>query len=161
VTTAAGSGIAATHVPAAGPTAASGRGELVIEVRGTPAPQGSKSYKGHRAGKPVLVESCAAVPAWREAVVTAAREAMRRAGFITMSAPSIVVIDFYLARPASAPKRRTVPDRRPDLDKLIRSTLDALTTAGVIEDDARVVEITARKHYARASPGACVVVRRA
>ena len=29
----------------------------------------------------------------------------------------------------AAPTRRTRPDRRPALDKLVRSTLDALTTA--------------------------------
>jgi crossover junction endodeoxyribonuclease RusA len=133
----------------------------VVEVLGTPAPQGSKSYRGHRGGKPVLVESCTAVRAWREAVVRAIRAAMRRTGFTTMSVPSIVVIDFYLARPASAPKGRTVPDRRPDLDKLVRSTLDALTTAGAVEDDARVVEITARKHYAQSVCGAHIIVRRA
>ncbi len=37
------------------------------------------------------------------------------------------------SRPVSAPKRCTRPDRRPDLDKLVRSTLDALTTAGAID----------------------------
>jgi Holliday junction resolvase RusA-like endonuclease len=36
----------------------------------------------------------------------------------------------------------------------VRSTLDALTTAGTIEDDARVVEIVARKHYSKSSRGA-------
>ncbi len=35
-------------------------------------------------------------------------------------------------RPAARPDC-TRPDRRPDLDKLVRSTLDALTTAGAIE----------------------------
>jgi Holliday junction resolvase RusA-like endonuclease len=134
--------------------------ELVIKVIGTPAPQGSKSYKGHRAGKPVLVESCAAVTAWRQAVECAAREAMRRTGFTTMFGPSTITVDFYLARPGSVPKRRTVPDRRPDLDKLVRSTLDALTTAGTLQDDARVVEICARKHYASDVAGARITVRR-
>jgi hypothetical protein len=43
--------------------------------------------------------------------------------------------------PASGPKTRTRPDRRPDLDKLVRSTLDALTTAGTIEVDARIAEM--------------------
>jgi Holliday junction resolvase RusA-like endonuclease len=136
-----------------GPTA------LVIEVVGTPAPQGSKSFKGFRGGKPVLVESCTGVAPWRAAVVRATTEAMKSTGMTTVVAPSMVVIDFYLPRPASAPKHRTVPDRRPDLDKLIRSTLDALTTAGAIEDDARVVEILARKHYAADRYGARIVLR--
>lgn len=37
--------------------------------------------------------------------------------------------------------------------------LNALTTAGAIDDDARVVEIVARKHYARSWCGARVTVR--
>ena len=40
------------------------------------------------------------------------------------------------------------PHRVPDLDKLIRSTFDALTTANVWEDDARVVAVEALKVYA-------------
>ncbi len=38
---------------------------LVIEVVGTPAPQGSKSFEGYRGGKPILVESCSAVKPWK------------------------------------------------------------------------------------------------
>lgn len=44
---------------------------------------------------------------------------MAKTGVTTLLAPSTVVIDFYLPRPASAPKHRTLPDRRPDLDKLV------------------------------------------
>ena len=55
---------------------------------------------------------------------------------------------FTMRKPQSAPKRRTtLPDRRPDLDKLCRSTLDALVTAGTISDDARVIGIVARKVF--------------
>ncbi len=140
---------------------ATGVSTLVIQVSGVPAPQGSKSFKGLRAGKPVLVESCTAVAPWRAAVVLATTLAMRTSGGRMIVGPSKVVIEFYLARPASAPKHRTVPDRRPDLDKLLRSTLDALTTAGAIEDDARIVEIIARKHYALRSPGAHITLRSA
>lgn len=50
-----------------------------------------------------------------------------------------------------APKRRkTFPSRKPDIDKLLRSTLDALTEAGVFTDDARVVEFT---RLAKVFPG--------
>ena len=39
------------------------------------------------------------------------------------------------------------PYKRPDLDKLLRSTMDAMTCAGVWRDDALVHIIHARKHY--------------
>jgi Holliday junction resolvase RusA-like endonuclease len=52
------------------------------------------------------------------------------------------------SRPRSAPKSRLWPDRKPDLDKLERGCLDALTSAAVIEDDARVVRLSSWKRYA-------------
>ena len=60
---------------------------LVVDVVGTPAPQGSKSYKGHRGGRPVLVESSAAVGPWRDAVAWAVRSAMARTGYRTIDGP--------------------------------------------------------------------------
>ena len=105
----------------------------------------------------MLVESCTAVAPWRAAVVRATAAAMNTTGINMIAGPIAVVIDFYLQRPSSAPKRRTMPDRRPDLDKLLRSTFDALTTASVIEDDARIV--VARKHFAMSGCGARIYVR--
>jgi len=51
--------------------------------------------------------------------------------------------------------------RRPDLDKLLRAVLDALTGV-VIADDAQVAEIRTMKHYAAkdSSPGASITVWR-
>jgi Holliday junction resolvase RusA-like endonuclease len=40
--------------------------------------------------------------------------------------------------------------RRPDLDKLIRSTIDAVALGGLIGDDAQVIEVRARKVYSSA-----------
>jgi len=36
-------------------------------------------------------------------------------------------------------------DKKPDLDKLARSTCDSLTTSGLIADDARIVRLHAEK----------------
>lgn len=117
-----------------------------IVAYGTPAPQGSKAYKGHRGGLPVLVESSKKVKPWRS-VVAAAAEAYRltlpgaaRRGF-PLDEPLAVRMVFTMPKPASAPKRRrTWPTRYPDVSKLARSTEDALTTAGIWADDARVVD---------------------
>lgn len=112
-----------------------------IVVRGTPAPQGSKRLLGHGA----MVESSKKVKPWREAVRSAAEDARLVELDLSMlpplDGPLVASMVFTLRKPQSAPKRRrTWPDRTPDLSKLVRSTEDALTDAGMWTDDARVVE---------------------
>lgn len=104
---------------------------IKFDVYGVPGPMGSKRYVGRsKAGRGIMIESSAKVKPWREAVKWAAREAMVAAGIGTMDAPLRVRMVFTVRKPKSAPKRRrTWPDRMPDLSKLARST-----------DDARVVE---------------------
>lgn len=123
-----------------------------IVVYGLPAPQGSKRFLGVRGGKGILVESSKRVKPWRE-LVWAAAVAARQGPPI--DAPIMCRMIFTLPKPASAPKRRqTWPCKTPDLSKLIRSTEDALTNAGVWKDDARVVECVAAKRYPGEGEGA-------
>lgn len=119
---------------------------LLIRVIGQPAPQGSKRLVGRH-----LIESSAGVQPWRDSVAWAARSAAHAAHWTQPDGPVAVDVRFYLPRPAAA-RRRRFPHTRPDLDKLIRSTLDALTTSGVVVDDARVVKIDAAKLYADEQP---------
>lgn len=132
---------------------------LRIRVLGTPAPQGSKRHVG--GGR--MVESSRKVGPWREAVVGAC-ERIGVAGS-RIDTPVHVRVTFWLSRPASHCRPNgqlrsnapVAPARTPDLDKLLRSTLDGLTQAGVITDDARVVTIHALKRYAdETSPGALI-----
>lgn len=130
-------------------------GFSVVEL---PAPQGSK--KGYvRKGRVVLVESSAKVRPWRQAVIAAAVDAMGDAG--PLAGPLEMQVVFYLPRPKAEPKRRrTWPERKPDLDKLVRSTFDAMTIAGVWGDDAQVVRLRAVKDWAvERPPGALIVVQ--
>ena len=112
---------------------------LTITVIGIPAPQGSKSFKGlTKSGRGIMVESSKLVKPWRQAVTYAAIEAMLQPGHSSdrpmLCGPVRVDIEFVLPKPKSAPKTRwTAPDKKPDLDKLCRSTFDALVDAGVIE----------------------------
>ena len=122
---------------------------FVVDVVGIPAPQGSKRH----VGRGILVESSKRVGPWREAVV-AALTLDGRAG-ARLDGPIAVRLIFRIPRPnghytrtgLKPAARLALPDKRPDLDKLVRSTLDALTAAAVIADDARVVRITAAKRY--------------
>lgn len=127
--------LAELRAPGLGP-----RPPLEIVVYGKPAPQGSKSFKGMtKAGRAILVESSKHAAPWRELVHAAAVTA--RHGAAPLDGPLVVRMVFTVPKPASAPKRRrTRPDRMPDLSKLARATEDALTSAGAIADDARIVE---------------------
>lgn len=139
-----------------------------IIVRGMPAPQGSKSFRGFtKAGRAILTESSKKVRPWRMDVKAAAEEwRARNPGHKPLDGPLIGRMIFTLPKPLSAPKRRrTYPMRTPDLSKLLRSTEDALTDAGIWTDDARVVGYSRMwKTYpgedaeALDSPGALIVV---
>lgn len=126
---------------------AQGEGVIQITVYGTPAPQGSKRFVGHaKSGRGIMVESSAKVKPWREAVKWAVLSLPPET--CRISGPVDVEMVFTLPKPKSALRsRRTWPDRKPDLSKLVRSTEDALTDGGAWEDDARVVRLTASKVF--------------
>lgn len=123
---------------------------MTFTVYGSPAPQGSKrAFVMKGTGRAVLVESSKAVKPWREAVVQAVMLQSppgARTDPILFRGPVALDVTFTLARPKSA-KKGARPAGRPDIDKLVRSTLDALTTSGVFEDDGCVVSLIAEKVY--------------
>ena len=129
---------------------------ISFRVGATPAPQGSLSafvVYPKDGGRPRAVSShgkksspgVKALHAWRGAVEDEARKAIGTGG--PYAGPVRVHLLFRLPRPASKPRWRWLPWERPDLDKLTRATLDALTGI-VYDDDARVVDLHARKRYA-------------
>ncbi|MBD7952696.1 RusA family crossover junction endodeoxyribonuclease [Stenotrophomonas sp. Sa5BUN4] len=139
-----------------------------IVVYGSPAPQGSKSFKGlAKSGRAILAESSKKVRPWRQDVKAAAEQVRAQLGLALLDEPLCVRMTFTLPKPTSAPKRRvTLPSKLPDLSKLVRSTEDAITDAGVWRDDARVVECTASKRYpgegvdALDAPGCVIEIER-
>ena len=91
-------------------------------VPGAPAPQGSKRHVGH--GR--MVESSKALGPWRERVALAAHS--HADGL--MGGPIGIRLKFVMPRPKSTPKRTTPPAvKRPDIDKISRAILDAITAA--------------------------------
>lgn len=129
-----------------------------FEVIGLPAPQGSKRHVG--GGR--MVEMSKKVGPWRDAVAHAARDVM--AGADPLDGPLVLLVDFRMPMPASRRKADRErgwkwADRQPDLDKLVRSTLDGLTAGGMIVDDARVVSIDARMREVVGWTGAVIEVR--
>lgn len=142
------------------------RGRTIsFRVHGTPAPMGSKRHVGN--GK--MIESSKAVKPWRQAVASAAVDALPPEGWTPMDGPLILHVIFIFPRPAShygtgrnagtlKPNAPVYKSSAPDLSKLVRSTEDALTDAGVWRNDARVARILAEKTYGD-SPGAVITIR--
>lgn len=130
--------------------------QLVFDVYGTPAPQGSKRH----VGRGIMVESNAEkLRTWREDVKLAALAALEANPEWTREYRTVVAwIAFTMPRPKlhyrtgrfahllrdSAPH---LHGTKPDLDKLLRSTGDALTAAGVYADDCRIAQVFAVKGY--------------
>ncbi len=120
---------------------------------GIPAPKGSaRAVMSH--GKPRLLASGStankhALKSWAASVGWTARAAMVR----PLDGPVRVLCEFVFARPAShtrAERAVTSKTTKPDGDKLIRSTLDALSGLAYV-DDAQVSDGRWVKRYA--APG--------
>lgn len=133
--------------------------ERLIFVDGIPAAQGSKRHVG--GGR--MIETSKRLPAWRKAISAAAVDAHWHLHPI-LNEPVRVVLGFVMPRPqyhfTARGLRENAPthhDKTPDLDKLCRAVLDALTHAGVWRDDAQVAALEASKGYG-ASPGVWIRV---
>ncbi len=124
---------------------------LTITVVGMPAPQGSKKgFFNPKLKRVMIVEDSSKVKPWREAVKHAALDACRmaQAGTPCISGPVHAEMVFTFPKLKSASKKvRAWKTSSPDLDKLVRSTGDALTDAGVWEDDSRMVSLSTSKLY--------------
>jgi Holliday junction resolvase RusA-like endonuclease len=135
----------------------------MFDVVGLPAPQGSHTKMPNGA----LVSGSSttgrkAHKAWRQAVAEAARELADDRPYDGALALDVV---FRLPMPASRSKTvRTLGDvpqtKKPDGDKLLRTTLDALTDAGLIADDARVFDCHFTKREVVGWTGATITLRR-
>lgn len=146
---------------------------LSIRVHGRPAPQGSKETGG--AGQ--LLEVSPYLPAWRVAVKVGAYNAYKVAGIGPAALPvfrypSPVIIErmiFVVTDEQCRAAGTDLPVGDPDIDKLLRATLDALggakpnsKTARLFEDDSQVIGFQDGPWKARATPeqppGAIIVV---
>jgi len=142
---------------------------ISFRVDGIPAPQGSKRSLGNG----IMIESSKKVRPWRTDVKEAAKAAYQGP---PINQPVHITVTFWFARPKShyrtgryshllkpnAPMWAT-SFTQGDLDKLLRSTFDALSFMSggcIIRDDSLVVSVKATKKYAcdRFPPGASIGV---
>ncbi len=129
--------------------------DYAVRVYGLPEPQGSMTCKAKHVAKANLQPTNEpALKLWR-ALVEKAGRALPVSGLV---GPVGVEVTLTVAKPRTV--TRDWPSKKAnqkgvggDVDKLARAVLDALEASGVIENDAQVVELTARKCYPT-SPGA-------
>lgn len=117
----------------------------MIWVQGLPRSQGSKNAY-HRGGRIVLVESAKGLKAWRETIAHVA------AASKPVPTDQAVKLSLLFLLPAPKKAVRQFPTTKPDLDKLARAVMDALTGVYYL-DDAQVVALDLQKAYTHAEPG--------
>jgi crossover junction endodeoxyribonuclease RusA len=110
---------------------------------GDPRPQGSKKAF-NRGGRIVLVEANKDLPAWREHMKKAFELKFMELDSRFETAIS-VSLTFWLKRPKTVKRQYAIGTY--DIDKLTRSCLDSLQSAGVIANDNLVVDLVVRKNY--------------
>lgn len=140
--------------------------KLMFTVYGVPQPAGSKTAITKPGRKTVIVDGKSASAreahrTWRTDVAHAALAAMSDV-WEPITGPVALTLIFRMPVPKSIPRKLhgvARPTKRPDATKLLRSTEDALTVAGVWLDDSQVIRLAVNKLYAwEQRPGATVLV---
>ena len=121
--------------------------ELIVE--GSPVPQGSFRHIGN--GR--IISANPKLNNWRQ---TIADQIAQQAHYRLVDARIRLELVFTLPRPKSVSiKRRAVPTTKPDLDKLTRAVMDAISLeryCQIIKDDSLVTDLHAVKRYDDINP---------
>ena len=129
---------------------------LQLTVEGNPVPQGSFRHVGN--GR--IISANPKLNAWRQTIAD-------QIGLQTLERliEGSIRVDlvFTLERPKSVPTaRRARPTVKPDLDKLVRATLDAISLeryVQLIKDDSQVTDLHAAKRYSdHRRPGVTIMI---
>lgn len=119
-------------------------------VEGSPVPQGSFRHVG--GGR--IIAANPKLNAWRETIALEAQKSPVR----LIEAPTRVELVFTL--PKSKSVKRDAPTVKPDIDKLCRSVLDAISLpkyCQILKDDSIVTDLHAKKIYGEV-PGVRILI---
>lgn len=129
---------------------------LSTTILGEPVGQGRP--RAVRMGAFVRVHNAPKSAQWQ--AIAAAQMAEEWGGKPPIDEPVRLVAEVICRRPASVPKRygrgRQWCTRKPDLDNVIKSLLDAIVQAGCLRDDASVVQVRAAQYIAADGETPCV-----
>ena len=125
-------------------------GEMIsFTVFGHPEPQGStKAFIPKGWSRAVITTDNKKLKPWRQQLSQSATAALAENKGELLAKPAGVrlAVCFYLERPTSIPRKRALPSVKPDIDKLTRALMDALTGT-IFEDDAQVTDLVVAKRY--------------
>jgi crossover junction endodeoxyribonuclease RusA len=148
---------------------------ITVVVRGLPAPKGSaQAFFNKRTGRAHVVTGGAKstrerMKTWhasvRDAVIGFLGDGRSEPLFVDRALH--LTVTFWMPRPSGhwstkggvLPSAPAYPAKKPDLDKLLRCTCDALTGIAY-DDDSRVVQMSALKSWAQPGhEGALITLR--
>lgn len=118
---------------------------LEFEVYGHPEPQGStRAFIPKGWNRAIITANSPKLKPWRQEVTGAAINVM--AGREPVTSAVEICVDFFFDRPKSVKKSVIHKTTKPDIDKLARAILDALTGV-VFKDDSQVIRLSATKQF--------------
>lgn len=118
-------------------------------VYGMPQPQGStRAFIPRGWTRPVITSDNSKLKPWRQELAQTVMVAMGECGAqkVDRGVPVSIALTFYFEKPKSQRKSALHKTTKPDLDKLLRAVLDALTGIAY-QDDAQVCECRVAKVF--------------
>lgn len=123
--------------------------KVSVFVPGVPAPQGSKdAFVNKKTGKAQVVEASAEARPWRGEIKMCALDARNAAGARCIDSGAVGVRMVFVYDRPKAHRKANLKATRPDIDKLERNVLDALTGIA-FKDDGQVAQSMKVKRYQR------------
>jgi len=129
--------------------------ELYARIAATGLPKPQPRVKAFSRGGHAGVYTPPKAKGWKDIIMfNAAALAGRQ-----IEGPIALKVGFTLPRP-KAHKKENFVITKPDLDNLLKSTMDALTDLAVWHDDAQIAEVHTSKKYERqeSAPGATIEI---
>jgi crossover junction endodeoxyribonuclease RusA len=124
-------------------------------VYGIPIPQGStKAFIPKGWNRAIITSDNKKTKPWRQEIAGTARDAMQGLSPAGRAIPISVRCCFYFDKPKSVKKSVNGKTTKPDVDKLARAVLDALTGI-TFDDDSQVTELYVMKRFG--SPARAVI----
>lgn len=137
------------------------RPSIAFTVFGVSEPKGSaRAFMPKGARFPVVTSDNPNLKGWENTIRGELQRVMKQTDGHTLAhifkSPVAVGLRFHLPRPKSK-KKAKYPTTKPDVDKLARAAIDALSGVA-FKDDNQVVAVQARKVYAEGAAKVDIVI---